>query len=718
MSTRYADQICHYADRLRNQVAHRSAGATTLLQKKTMNERQLWLGLLLACSSLLVPCQAETALPSEADFFAPQPIVLSASRLAQPLSEAPVAVTIIDRAMIDASGFTEIADLLRLAPGFQVGLGAVMNGTAVTYHGQADSLPRRMEVLVDGHSVYSSLFSVDWHDLGLTLADVDRIEVIRGPNAPTYGSNAFIGTINIISRPRYADPGGFAQVTLGSNATRQGTLRHVGNLGGFDYRLSLGYDESDNFPGRNDEQLLRTLNLRSWKDLNDTDALEIQLGIRNGPIGRGGDDLTFNPLGVNIGTNYVESNREMVRWSRVLSAGRDTSVQFYHQLRSEKDKTTLGLLSDLLNVPAAAIPSLFPGHVDEAMRIGIFDYTDERYDLEWQINDASDERLQWVAGAGLRLSRSQSLVQFGRTDFVQNRGQRLFADVAYHLADDWLLSASGMLEQSDTLDLALSWRLAINHQLQPNQTVRASVTRAVRDSGLLSNNLNLGLHFSNGDPVNLFVYSPGGLKPETMLSWELGWLGSWLDRRLTLDAKVFRELTAQEIIGLSGVAPEPYPDGAVILSNGDGVDIIGLEGQLQYRPSARDLASLQFSMADADNRFDPASAGRVSETNRTPHLTLSLLLAHTFSHDVQLSLGYYHLDSMRWEGAAEVATSKPTVSAYDRFDLRLAKRFRWPRQDVLLELITQNLGGRAYTEFRADNPFEPRYFLRASVQFH
>lgn len=179
-----------------------------------MNKRPLWL--VLACSALSTPCQAETALPSEVDFFAPQPIVLSASRLAQPLSEAPAAVTVIDREMIEASGFIEIADLLRLVPGFQVGLSSWNSSIAATYHGQSDALPRRMEVLVDGRSVYISVLNVDWHDLGVELADVDRIEVVRGPSSPVYGANAFIATVNIITRPRYADPGWFASATAGS----------------------------------------------------------------------------------------------------------------------------------------------------------------------------------------------------------------------------------------------------------------------------------------------------------------------------------------------------------------------------------------------------------------------------------------------------------------------------------------------------------------------
>lgn len=660
---------------------------------------------------------ADVELPNEADFFLAPPIVLSASRLAQPLSEAPAAVTVIDREMIETSGFTDIANLLRLVPGFQVGLSTMKNSTAVTYHGQSDALPRRMEVLVDGRSVYNSLLSVDWHDLGVTLADVDHIEVVRGSNSPSYGSNAFIATVNIITRPRYADPGWFAQATSGSTATRVGTLRHVGKVGGFDYRLSLGYDQSDNFPNRNDEQLLRTLNFRGWYDLGDTDSLEVQVGGRKGSLGRGGDEPLFNPFGPKLGNNAVASDHEKLRWNHVIGGARDTSVQLYHQRYREDDNATAGLLSGILGVAPALIPAYFPGHEDEVLRSGLSDYRDERTDLEWQYNDASDERLHWTFGAGLRQDKLRSLIILGRNDYVQERVSRIFTDASYRLDEGWLLNLGGLLEQGGSLDRAISYRLALNRQVSPNQTVRASVTHSLRNRGLFDRYLDMGLHFSNGDPVNVVGHTSGELEPEDMLAWEVGWLGNWLERRLTLNAKLFREEIRREIISLPGLAPEPYPDGAQILGNGGGVNITGLEGQLQYRPSAGNLAMLQFSLDHAEDRYDPVSTGLASEAGRTPRLTLSLLLAHTFSEDVQLSLGYYHVDRMRWQGAAEVAAGKPSVPAYNRVDLRLAKRLSWSGQDVLLELIVQNIGNRAYQEFMADNQFDTRYFLRTSVQF-
>lgn len=85
--------------------------------------------------------------------------MLSASRLSQPVTEAPAAVYVIDREMIEASGARQIADLFRLVPGFTV---AYHNGytPSVTYHGMADEFSRRMQALEEGrlYLLYFLLF--------------------------------------------------------------------------------------------------------------------------------------------------------------------------------------------------------------------------------------------------------------------------------------------------------------------------------------------------------------------------------------------------------------------------------------------------------------------------------------------------------------------------------------------------------------------------------
>ena len=105
------------------------------------------------CLSLLVFSAVLAAdLPSEQDYFDPIPTVSLATRLPGEALDTPASVTVIDRAMIEASTATNIPDLLRLVPGFQVAHATGAQYTA-TRHGVSDQLVRRVEVLVNGTSV-------------------------------------------------------------------------------------------------------------------------------------------------------------------------------------------------------------------------------------------------------------------------------------------------------------------------------------------------------------------------------------------------------------------------------------------------------------------------------------------------------------------------------------------------------------------------------------
>lgn len=90
---------------------------------------------------------------SEADFLSAGDItVLSASRLAQPIMDAPNAITVLDRATIEASGYHNLSDLFRLVPGMYAG--QARGWFHNVSHTLVDEYSRRMQVLVDGRSVY------------------------------------------------------------------------------------------------------------------------------------------------------------------------------------------------------------------------------------------------------------------------------------------------------------------------------------------------------------------------------------------------------------------------------------------------------------------------------------------------------------------------------------------------------------------------------------
>lgn len=135
-------------------------------------------------------------------FFSELPVVASVSRLPQRIADAPASVTVIDRDMIRASGARSLNDIFRLVPGFQT-FAHSDTSARVNYHGITDhnDYSPRVQVLLDGRSLHSPLFrnGVNWGLIPVALEDIERIEVVRGSNTVSYGTNAFLGVINIIT---------------------------------------------------------------------------------------------------------------------------------------------------------------------------------------------------------------------------------------------------------------------------------------------------------------------------------------------------------------------------------------------------------------------------------------------------------------------------------------------------------------------------------------
>lgn len=116
-------------------------------------------------------------------FFGDLPIVASISRLPQRISDAPTAVTVIDRRTIRAFGARALSDIFRLIPGFQTFAQSDIPAR-VNYHGVTDDadFSPRVQVLVDGRSLHSPLFrnGMNWALVPVALEDIERIEVVRG----------------------------------------------------------------------------------------------------------------------------------------------------------------------------------------------------------------------------------------------------------------------------------------------------------------------------------------------------------------------------------------------------------------------------------------------------------------------------------------------------------------------------------------------------------
>ncbi len=172
--------------------------------------------------------------------------VTSVSKKGEKRQNAPAAITVLTQDDIRRSGATSLPELLRLVPGVQV---ARLDASrwSVTARGFGGRYANKLQVLVDGVSIYSPLFSgVYWEAEDILLDDIERVEVIRGPESTLWGANAVNGVINVITKSAYDTTGGRVSVLGGTEERARLSLRY-GNMtnGPGAYRLYSQFYERD-----------------------------------------------------------------------------------------------------------------------------------------------------------------------------------------------------------------------------------------------------------------------------------------------------------------------------------------------------------------------------------------------------------------------------------------------------------------------------------------
>jgi len=256
--------------------------------------------------------------------------VTSVSRRIERLSDAPASIFVITRDDIRRAGVTSLPEALRLAPNLQV---ARVNSSAyaISARGFNNSIGNKLLVLIDGRTVYTPLFSgVFWDAQDVMLEDIERIEVISGPGATLWGTNAVNGVINVTTRPAADTRGALISAGAG-NLERGAAVRYGAALGAnADFRLYGKFFDRDNTK-RADGTPVRDA------------ADKGQFGFR---ADWGGGERTFTLQGDAYrgdleqsapGRTKLEGLNLLARWNQRLGDGSSLRVQGYYD-RSERDQ--------------------------------------------------------------------------------------------------------------------------------------------------------------------------------------------------------------------------------------------------------------------------------------------------------------------------------------------------------------------------------------------
>lgn len=623
--------------------------------------------------------------------------VTSASKKEQRADEVASAIFVLTQEDIHRSGATSIPEALRLVPGVQVAR-VNANSWAITSRGFNGRFASKLLVLIDGRSVYTPLFSgVYWDVQDTLLEDVERIEVIRGPGATVWGSNAVNGVINIITKSAKDTHGAYAHAAGGTEERANTALRWGGAVGeDFHYRGYAKYLKRDTFQdgsGRttNDAMDQARGGFRVDWDVTDRDLVTLQGDYYDGDSGMTFTGLPgFQAMPVRFNEDQqVQGGNFIGRWTRRISETMETSFQFYYD-RTERTTPLIDEKRDTFDFEFQHSFEL-PGN-QEVIWGGGYRYTQDTVDNTFALGVLPDER--------------------------HDDTFSLFIQDEISFFDDRLnLTFGTKIEKNDYTGWEYQPSLRVLGKPFENHTVWAAVSRAVRVPSRADQDVFINTAFeAGGMPGSSALLGgvpcapfglPFGICPNVLLqatgardefaervyAFEAGYRTRFLER-FTLDLAAFYNeynyLQTTRVGGQTVLPSMPIPTVVqnIFLANRETAETYGLE--VDFRADLLDWWRVIVAYTYLYNREgfpDPTHYGNVRSQMDLPF-------------DLQLDVILYMVGNIRVAGSGSATLSSGSdVDSYERLDLRLGWK---PAEHWELEIVGQNLIEQRHEEFDAE----------------
>lgn len=599
--------------------------------------------------------------------------VVSVSRQAEPLQTAAAAIFVVTGDDIRRSGARNIPEALRLVPGLHVAQNGA-NEYAISARGFNSTSADKMEVLLDGRSVYTPLFSgVFWDTLDTYLGDIERIEVIRGPGATLWGANAVNGVINIVTRPATETLGTEIHAAVGTEQRAAGALRAgkaVGSASGI--RLFAKAWELDDGLDRQGNEARAAQSFQQVGTRGDFEIGALQLGLAAGRYDSSRAVTTLATLNDPQGRPDYETARGshlMLRPSWTSEGGARLSGHIY---------------------------------VDQYQRLSPTIYSEQRrtHDVQLQLQQEFG-RHRLNAGLGYRQTEDQTggppLVIIWSPSERTARTRSAFVQDQIGFFDRRLVWTLGSkFEHNDYTGDEVQPGTRLGYQFSDRWFSWAAVSRAVRTPNRLDHDTALYC-----DPVvlaPLLGCTPDSIVPfgsrdfeaERLTAWE--WGVRYTDQQavsadLALFYNDYDKIRTQEGggFGAQGNLGAIRSYGGELLLNWrirPGLDLRAHVSQLRLLAETR-AASTDANFGERERTDPQQQAG----------LRLMWSSGERFNADAYLR---YVGGFDQYSGTAPMPRQRDRVPAYTELNARVAWR---PQPEMELALIGQNLFDAAHPEF-------------------
>jgi iron complex outermembrane receptor protein len=600
--------------------------------------------------------------------------VTAVSKKEQNLARTAAAVYVVTREDIERSGATNIPDLLRMVPG--VNVAQIDGGSwAIAIRGFNARYSDKVLVLIDGRSVYSTGFSgVYWDQIDLPVAEIERIEVIRGPGGSVWGANAVDGVISIVTRSSKTTHGGAASLGAGSYTHTSDSASYGGGVGSAgSYRAWGAYSniadsvQFNGAPGGDGWERVHG-GFRSDWNLGQRDSLTVEGDIFFNQGGHTTDSLLFLPGSISQWHSQQSGGGSILgRWTRSSDGGANQSLQIYY---SASHRTELG-------VPIS----------------------ETSLDFDYQNRHRIGTRHEVVWGAGYRKTDtdlgSASWISFSPPVSAESL-YSAFVEDEIRLADRLSLTLGTRVEHNPYtgFDFEPSARLAWT--ATPTSTFWLSAGRAVRQPARADAAMDIDLgtvQLPSGMPAVVYLLGNPHQSAERVTDYEAGYRAQ-LRPNLSLDAAVFGSLY-QDLATSQPLPPTMIADGggyAVELpfTYGNGGKAIDYGGELaaNWNATRRWRLSPSYSMLHVNYREDPTSQSSLAPNYALCSPGYTWQIRSLLNLPAKLSFD----QSLTWTSRL-VGTGIPS---YWRLDGRVARRLG---ESAEISLVGQNLLQPRFLEF-------------------
>ena len=601
--------------------------------------------------------------------------VTSVSKKETKLSDAAAAITVITQDDLRRLGITSLPDALRLVPGMDVAQ-ISSNAWAVTARGFNGEFANKLLVLVDGRTVYTpSTAGVYWNAQDLMLEDIERIEVIRGPGATLWGSNAVNGVINITTKRAQDTQGVLVSGLADSEPGSQWAARYGANLGGdlafrayAKYLDQAGLANSTHTMDTGGWHTLRGGFRADW-DAAPGDAVTVQ-GDAYG--GRAVTEISAVTLVPPMITPELSAEND---------SGENILARWTHSFTADSVLTAQGYVDHALQGDGASIEHRTTYDVDIQHR-----FTWGPHDVVW--------------GAGYRSSLIDNVSH--NFDLVWNppdenvRLFNFFAQDDVTLVPDRLRVTLGAKYEDSSL---------VSDNIEPNarvlwtpvdrQAIWAAISRATRTPALFELNGRTNIAASQAAPdTPIVLVSESGnpaLRSEEVLAYEIGYRYTPA-RRLAVDISTYLNDYTHVIVAsplplsFETIPAPPHLLLAATQVNGGDIKTYGTEATVRWQANDALRITLGYAWIHIDAPADSAASEGTASQQAQLRSYLDL------PHNLELNTAWYYVGPVI--GAAGATTVR--IPAYVRADVGVV----WhPAARLSMGIWGRNLLQREHVEF-------------------